>query len=169
MKRIGIIVWLTLVWMTLWEVASWANLAGGLVAAVAILYLLPPRGEISPVGFRPLRVVKLVLYFLWQLLMASVLVAWQVLNPRSRIRPAVVSVQAQSRVVGIVTSVANMVSLTPGTLTLEVDEETMTLYIHVLHLDSFEKTRASVLRLEELTLDAFPPRPNQRLPGEVLT
>ncbi len=90
--------------------------------------------------------------------MASLQVVWEIITPRDHTRPAVVSARTRSTVPGHITAVANMISLTPGTLSLEVDHDTRTIYIHVLHLDSFEETRAGVSKLETLTLAAFPPR-----------
>lgn len=158
MRHVAIIAWLAVVWVTLWEALTWANVAGGLVVAVVALYLLPPREVRTSVGFRPLAAAKLLLYFLWELLVASLQVVWEIITPQDRTRPAVVSVQTRSTVPGHITAVANMVSLTPGTLSLEIDHDTRTIYIHVLHLDSFEATRAVVSKLETLTLAAFPPR-----------
>lgn len=97
-------------------------------------------------------------YFTWKLAEASVLMAWEVVTPRNRVNPAVVSVPLRTRSIGVATAVANMVSLTPGTLTLEVDEATMTLVMHVLHLETIEKSRQEVLHLEELTMAALPLR-----------
>lgn len=158
MRGVVIVVWLTLVWVTLWESLTWANVSGGLLVAVAVLYLLPPREVRTSVGFRPLAALKLFSYFLWELVEASWQVVWEIITPEDRTRPAVVSVQTRSTVPGHITAVANMISLTPGTLSLEVDHDTRTIYIHVLHLDSFEETRAAVSDLETLTLAAFPPR-----------
>lgn len=158
MRRIAIVVWLTLVWVTLWEAVSWANLAGGLVVAVAVLFLLPPREVRVSVGFRPLAAAKLAGYFLWELVVASWQVVWEIITPEDHTRPAVVAVQTRSTVAGHITAVANMISLTPGTLSLEIDHDTRTIYIHVLHLDSFEETQDAVSNLETLTLAAFPPK-----------
>ncbi len=158
MRRVAIVAWLTVVWVTLWEALSWANVTGGVVMAVVVLYLLPPREARTSVGFRSLAAAKLLLYFLWELLVASSQVIWEIITPQDHTRPAVVSVQTRSTVPGHITAVANMVSLTPGTLSLEIDHDTRTIYIHVLHLDSFEETRAGVSKLETLTLAAFPPR-----------
>ncbi|HUG32782.1 MAG TPA: Na+/H+ antiporter subunit E [Acidimicrobiia bacterium] len=163
------LIWLIAVWVTLWESLSWANLAGGVLVAVGVTWLLPPGETGHHVGVRPLAAIRLLLYFLWELVEASGLIAWEVVTPRSRINAAVVSVELETDVAGIVTSVANMVSLTPGTVTLEIDEENSTLFIHVLHFKSLEDTRASVRRLEELAVAAFPLRPEDRLtvnPGE---
>ena len=159
MRGLVLLVWLTAVWVTLWESVTWANLLGGMVVAGLVIYMIPPSSQIPGVAFRPLAAVKLLLYFLKELAVASVIVAWEVATPGSGINTAVVSVRLTSQVAGVITSVASMVSLTPGTVTLEVDEESSTLFIHVLHLRSLEQTRQSVRRLERLTLEAFPPRP----------
>ncbi len=158
MRRVAIVAWLTVVWVTLWEALTWANVAGGLAVAIAALYLLPPRETRTSVGFRPLAAARLLLYFLWELIVASSQVIWEIITPQDHTRPAVVSVHTRSTVPGHITAVANMVSLTPGTLSLEIDHDTRTIYIHVLHLDSVEETRAAVSKLETLTLAAFPPR-----------
>ncbi len=158
MKRVVIVAWLTAVWVTLWEALSWANILGGVVVAGAVVYLLPPKATRSETGLNLFAALKLLIYFIRELIAASGQVAWEVITPRNRINAAVVSVRLDSRIAGIITSVASMVSLTPGTVTLEVDEENSTLFIHVLHLKSVEQTRDSVRRLERLTMGAFPVR-----------
>jgi multicomponent Na+:H+ antiporter subunit E len=156
MRRVVVsIVWLTLVWVALWESLTWANLAGGLLAGIVTVILVPPRPDTLVVS-RPLAGLKLLFYFLWKLVQASVAVAWEVATPGDRTNPAVITVPLHTDSEGIITSVANMVSLTPGTLTLDVDPDTRTLYIHVLHFISEETTRADVHTLERLAMAAFP-------------
>jgi multicomponent Na+:H+ antiporter subunit E len=163
-RRLAAVAWLTTVWMALWADLSWANLAGGVVVAFGVSGLVPPRHPVGPaLGFRPLKALWLLVYFAGQLVQSSAQVAWEVLTPSSRIEPAVVSVELTTSAPAIATLVANLVSLTPGTLTLEIDEETSILYIHVLHLKSFESTRDLVLSFERLALKAFPER---RRPAE---
>lgn len=152
------IIWMTIVWVALWEDLTWANLIGGAAVGVFVNWLVPLRTPVARHGIRPLALVRLLAVFGRELVEASALMAWEVVTPHNRINAAVVGVPLKSRSRGIVTHVANMVSLTPGTLTLEVEEETMTIYIHVLHLDSVEATRRAVLRLEELAMAAFPLR-----------
>lgn len=156
MKRVAMLVWLVAVWVTLWEAITWANVIGGMLVALAVLALLPQTPGPPELGFRPLAAMKLVAVFAWELTKASAFMAWEVITPRNRIEAAVISVQLTSGNAGVITLVANMVSLTPGTLTLDVDDESRTLFVHVLHLQSDESTRDSVLRLERLTLEAFP-------------
>lgn len=150
--------WLTLVWVALWEEFTWANVVGGVLAGIVVLWAIPLHPVRWSHSVRPLAVLRLSAYFAWKLIEASVLMAWEVVTPRNRVNPAVISVPLRTRSPGIGTAVANMVSLTPGTLTLEVDEATMTLVMHVLHLETLEKSREEVLYLEELTTAAFPTR-----------
>jgi multicomponent Na+:H+ antiporter subunit E len=57
----------------------------------------------------------------------------------------------------VITTVANSISLTPGTLTIEVGHDPATLYVHVLHIRTVEDTRTEIYYLEYLALRAFAP------------
>jgi multicomponent Na+:H+ antiporter subunit E len=157
MHRVVTLAWLTLVWVMLWEEFTWANVLGGLLAAVAVVRFIPSHRLEVRVGFRPLAAVRLLVVFLWEMVKASAKLTWEIYTPRNTVNPAVVAVPLRCRVPGVITVVANMVSLTPGSVTLEIDEESTTLYMHVLHLTTMEEARYSVLRMEELVLAAFPP------------
>lgn len=159
MRRVAAtVVWLTAVWVALWEDVTWANVLTGLLIA----YLITRRIRVGPAkvrhGFRPQAFLALVAYFIRELVKASIIVAWEVITPGVRINPAVVSVRLRTRSPFIATTVANLNSLTPGTMTLELDEETMTLFIHVLHLESIQASRRAIHHLEALVMAAFPRR-----------
>lgn len=157
-RTVATVGWLTLVWMALWEEITWANLIGGVLAGGFVILLIPLRPLQFAHEFRPLAFLKLALYFAWKLTQASAVLAWEVLTPRNRINAAVIAIPLKTRSPRIATFVANMNSLIPGTLTLEVVEETMTLISHVLHLESVEEGRREILYLEQLTMAAFPER-----------
>lgn len=162
MRRLTAVVWLTVVWIALWEDLTWANVLAGVLVAIFVMWVTPARPAEAVHSVRPWALLKLSAYFLWKLSEASTILAWEVVTPRNRVNPAIVAVPLRSRSPGIVTLVSNMVSLTPGTLTLQVDEETMTIFIHVLHLETIDDMRREVRHLEELAVAAFPLR---RLPG----
>ena len=81
------------------------------------------------------------LYFLWALILANVRVAIDVLRPRPQIAPAVVAVPLDGYSDAEVTLLANFITLTPGTLSLDVldradgsaDEKRRVLYVHAMH------------------------------------
>ncbi len=149
--------WLLVVWVALWADVSVANVASGAVVAIVLLVAFPSRREPELAGPRPLATARLVGYFVWKLVEASAVVAWEVVTPRNRIREGVVAVRLRNDIDGVTTIVANAISLVPGTLTLDVETNPTVLYVHVLHLRDEEAVRREVAELEALVLRAFGP------------
>jgi multicomponent Na+:H+ antiporter subunit E len=158
-SHLGLLLWLTLVWMALWGSATVANLLGGLLVAAVLLVLLPLPTVPRESDIRPVALLRLAVVFFWELIKASFIVVVQVLRPASELRQAVVAVPVIGVSDRLLTLLANAVSLTPGTLALEVDRPRATLYVHVLNVggdvDAVEEIRASIVRLERLAILAM--------------
>ncbi len=154
-NSIAIVLALTVVWMALWESASVGTILAGLAVGGTVLWLIPSYQTGARFALRPIRVLRLVFYFGRALVVATALVAWEVITPVSRINQGIVKVLMLGQSRGLVTIIANMISLTPGTLTIEVREDPMTLYVHVLHLRTVEEVREDVRKLESLVIGAF--------------
>jgi len=151
--RLVLVVWLTCVWVALWGDPSAATAAAGAFIGTVLVVLFPVERQLAPV-IRPVALTRLVVVFVWRLVAASAVVAWEVITPRNRINEGIVAVPVLGASDLVVTIVANAVSLTPGTLTLEVDRTGSTLYIHVLHLHDIESVRRDVQKFEELLIRA---------------
>lgn len=154
--RAAVVGWSVAVWCALWSDLSLANVLWGTVVGLATLRLLPVHGDPPVVRVRPLRVLHYLVYGLWSLVRASAVVAWEVVTPRNRINQGIVEVPLRTTSVGVITLIANTVSLTPGTLTLEVRRQPPSLFVHIMHLRTIEEVRAEVGRLEALAVRAFP-------------
>jgi len=158
-KRLLAVAWLLVVWVALWEDLSVVNVLSGLLVAGLLTTLFPlERGEPRPdaARFRPLRALRLLGYFLRKLLEANAIVAWEVITPSNEgVREGIVAVPLTGASDTVIAIVADMISLTPGTLTLEIERDPTVLYVHVLHLRDIEHVRAEVLRLEVKVLEAF--------------
>ncbi|MBW3644194.1 MAG: Na+/H+ antiporter subunit E [Actinobacteria bacterium] len=154
---IPLLVWLVAVWVALWEQVSPANVASGLVVALVVLTLFPlgPRDRSARV--RPAAALRFLVYFAWKLVEASAIVAWEVVTPRNRINEGIVAIPIRGVSDVVITVVANAISLTPGTLTLEARRSPAVLYVHVLHLRDVEEVRRETLHLEALAIRAFGP------------
>lgn len=103
----------------------------------------------------PLRVVRAVgflAFFLWELALANLVVAWEVVTPGSFIRSGIIEVSVRSRSSLEVTLLANLISLTPGTLSVEVAGDRSSLFVHALHIVSPTHLRLRVRRLEDRLL-----------------
>lgn len=70
--------------------------------------------------------------FLIELFKSSFSVAWAVINPSIRFNPAIVAVPLDLKSDIHIATLANLVSLTPGTTSLHVSEDRSTLYVHAL-------------------------------------
>jgi len=132
---------LVLIWILLWGTFSWGNLIGGLVVAALVLWFFP----LPPVTFagrvRPVWFIWLVVRFLADLVVASVQVAWLALRPGPPPRTAVVAVPLRVNSDLNLTLVGEAVSLVPGSLIVEADRNTGTLYVHVLGVENQEEVQ----------------------------
>jgi multicomponent Na+:H+ antiporter subunit E len=154
--RVSVVIWLVLVWLALWEDPRPANVLSGLVIASVLVWWSPPWATTRSGRLRPLAALSFLVYFLRKLVEANLIVAWEVITPGTdRVREAIVAVPVSLASDGLVTLVANAISLTPGTLTVEVDRHPTILYVHVLHLRDVEAVRAEVLELELRAVRAF--------------
>lgn len=152
------VAWLTALWMVLWRDPSVVNLASGLALAVVVSgFVSDPDDPGSTYRVRPLALARFVVFFTWKLLEANVVVAREVVTPRNVIHTGIIAVPMTGYGDFLVTTVANAVSLTPGTLTIEVrrDPEPV-LFVHVLHLHDIDNARADVVAIAERARAAFP-------------
>lgn len=155
LRMLAVVAWSVGVWVALWGDLSATNVIVGALLGYGTLRLLPVvhKQHRLPVRLGPM--VRFGAMFLWALVRASAVVAWEVVTPRNDINEGIVAIPLRTRSPGLMTLLANAVSLTPGTLTLEVREDPPTLFVHVLHLRDIEDVRADIHRLEEVALAAF--------------
>ena len=95
------------------------------------------------------------LTFLWELLTANVDVARRTLAPSLPIDPAVVEVPLRVRTPLAITTIANSITLTPGTLTMDYDDETNSLYVHSIDGSDTEAILEPIRRWEDYALVIF--------------
>lgn len=97
-------------------------------------------------------VLLYLLEFLRQLIIANAIVAWEVMTPGLRLRPGIVRVPISCATDLQIMLLANTLTMTPGTLSLEVDRDSRDLYVHGLFVTSREAFIEDVHALERLLL-----------------
>lgn len=100
------------------------------------------------------RILIAILTYLWALILSNVRVAWEVVSPGLSITPAIIRVPTRTRTDLETMLLANMITMTPGTLTLEVDRQTRDLYVHTLYFKDHQTFFAEIARLERTLLKA---------------
>jgi multicomponent Na+:H+ antiporter subunit E len=152
------IVWLIALWILLWGDLSVANLVSGVAVAFAVLAVSRlPRATDSDqrMRIRPLSLAWFFLYVLYKLVESNLYLAWEILTPTNKITNGVVAVPLRTSSPSAMMVVANVITLTPGTMTIEVAGDPPVLYVNVLHLHDIERIRRDLLHLEELSVRAF--------------
>lgn len=148
MGRVGALI---VTWIALWGELSVANLLSGVVVAFLIMFLFPSitdaHHRVHLVG-----AVKFVARLLRDLVTSSWTVVVTVLRPTpERLTTKVVAVQLATTSALIASLVANSLTLTPGTMTVGIDEETFTLKVHILgeidEVEFIQQVRALEQRL----------------------
>lgn len=166
------VLWMSLVWWVLWGTWSAMSLVGGLIVAVAVQLAFPLPPLQLEVRVRPVGVVVLVGRFLYDVVVASLQVAATVLFPRRGLRNAMVRIPLRSESDLVLVLVAELVSLVPGSVVVEVHRSSFTLYLHVLDVrsvDDVERVRRQVWAQEERLLRALSPRIRPEAPVPDLT
>ena len=145
---------LVVLWLLAWGDVSVANLISGVAVAVVLLVAFPPRRG-SGARWRLLGVLRLVVYVLGQLVVSNALVAREILSRRSRVRTGVLAYPVPGGSDELLALIANVIGLTPGTMTVEATRDPAVLYVHFLLLNDVEEARTSVARLEKLCRNAL--------------
>jgi multicomponent Na+:H+ antiporter subunit E len=123
---------LVTVWMLLWGVFSWANLISGLLVSAVVLTVFP----LPPVTFagrpRPLGLLRFAWRFLTDLVVASAQLAVLAFRFGHQPRSAIIRVPLRVPSDLVLTLTGEAVSLVPGSLIVDTDQASTTLYIHVI-------------------------------------
>ncbi|MEO1492047.1 MAG: Na+/H+ antiporter subunit E [Pseudomonadota bacterium] len=131
----------------------WAMLSGeitlttlgtGFVIGFAALWLLQSLFGRDAYFLRLPRLVWLVISFLWALIRSSWRVAHDVVTPRARNNPGVIAVPIRTRNETETLLLSSMISLTPGSLTLDLDETGETLFVHAMFAEDADAVRADI-------------------------
>lgn len=100
------------------------------------------------------RLLLFAVFFLRELVIANAQVVWDVVTPRSRLAPGIAAVPLLSRSDLEVTLIANLVTLTPGTLALAVRRDPAVLYVHGMYAEDADEFRRQIAALETRMLGA---------------
>jgi multicomponent Na+:H+ antiporter subunit E len=126
--------------------------------AVALVLLVAIPGTRGPAHLpvvRPLALARLGLRLARDLVFSNIVLTREVVTPGSRISTGVVGVPLEACSDELVTLIANLLTLTPGTMPIEIEGDPTVLYVHVLHLDRVDDVRRQIWSLRDLVVRAF--------------
>lgn len=120
------------------------NLVSGFVLGYIILFFAQPVVGRSTYFAKVPRAIGFGLFFLWELVQANLRVAYDVATPQYRMRPGVIGIPLDVQSDAEITALANLITMTPGTLSLDVSPDRRILYIHAMYLGDPDRVRAQI-------------------------
>ncbi len=132
---------LALLWAVATGLFNLTNLVVGFCLGYAALLLA--RGVFGPSAYfiTMLRAVNFIAFFLKEVMIANLRVAHDVLTPPFYMQPRVIAVPLDAETDSEITLLANLISLTPGTLSLDVSADRRVLYVHAMYAADPEAAR----------------------------
>ncbi len=146
---------IVIVWIALTVDFSLLNIALGALLGVFLLWYMPVQKKSLKYFLKLPKVFIFIFYFFWELIVANIRVAYYVLSPLKKAKPGIVAIPLRLKKNWQITVLANVITLTPGTLSIDVSNDKKTLYIHVISMKSADEVRKEIRDgLEQKLLEA---------------
>ena len=135
---------LAVTWAALSDTFTWNNVLIGFILAYLVLFIAQRSVDASRYFRKLERVLRFAVFYLWELILANLRVAYDVMMPTQRMRPGVLAIPLDAKTDIEITLLANLITLTPGSVSLDVSSDRRFLYLHAMYIDNVEKYRQSI-------------------------
>lgn len=147
---------LALAWLALTGTFTPGNFLIGFVLGYSLLWLTQRLMAPSQYFTKVPQVLVFVVFFLKELIQASFRMALMVVQPRPNIRPAIVAIPLDAQSDAEITLLANLITLTPGSLFLDISEDRCVMYVHTIFVDDVDLFRHRIKRgFERRIMEVF--------------
>jgi len=147
---------LTFAWAAITGSFSAINLLFGFVLSIFAMWLI--REQVGAQGYftRTFRIISLLLLFLYELINSAWKVAILVMSPKLDIKPGIFAFPLTLEKDMEIALLANMITLTPGTLSVDVSEDKKFIYVHAIDASDPEAARKDIADgFERKIMEAF--------------
>jgi len=137
----------SLVWFALTDIKDLQEVIAGIIVAFLVSLLAGQFLIVDQISRRmPKRILYFIIYifrFFWELVKANLNVAYLVIHPLLPIRPGIVKIKTKLNKDSALTILGNSITLTPGTMTVDINEDRKELYIHWIYVKATEEEEAT--------------------------
>lgn len=162
---------LAVIWMALQRSVTLADFVVGFALGFGIIALTqralfdrvadtaavqrPP--EIGSYPLQTWRIISFVGFALWSIVKSNIDVARIVIRPRLNIKPGIIAIPLDVKSEAGITILANLITLTPGTVTLDVSSDRRTIYVHCIDIQDADAIRDDIKQsFERRVMELFP-------------
>jgi multicomponent Na+:H+ antiporter subunit E len=145
MKTLTLNAILALLWAALTGRFDLLNIAVGYALGFVIVFLSEPVLGRSPYFRKAALAVRFHGYVVYEVVKSNLRVAYDIVTPTHHMRPGIIAIPLDARTDLEITMFANLITLTPGTLSLDVSADRSVLYVHVMYLhEDLDRTRREI-------------------------
>ncbi len=134
---------LTFIWVAITGNFAFLNYVFGFIISFFILRLVSSTENRKYFRILP-KVIGFIFFFLYELTKANLQVAYEVLTPKHNMTPGIVKFPLDAQTDLEITFLANLITLTPGTLSLDVSDDKKVLYVHSMNIKNREHFIAGI-------------------------
>lgn len=135
---------LALTWGAMTGSFAVENLAMGFVLGFVVIFVGQRRGGRAAYAGKVMEIASFIGFYLWELVLANLRVAHDVLTPHPMSRPGILAIRLDATTDSEITLFANLMTLTPGELSIDVSSDRKVLYVHSLYLFDVERSRRQI-------------------------
>ncbi|WP_017812733.1 MULTISPECIES: Na+/H+ antiporter subunit E [Paenibacillus] len=130
---------IAVVWMSLHTTWDALNFIIGYMIGLLLIFAMKRFFPDDFYGHKVWAVWKLLLLFFWELIKSSVVVLRHIVSPRLNINPGILTHRTDLTSDWELTLLSTLVTLTPGTILIEVSREQQLVYIHAIDIQDEDK------------------------------
>ncbi len=135
---------LALAWVAVTGDLTAGNLALGFAIGFLVLFFTAPILGTRTYARKVIQVLNLALFFVWELILANLRVAYEVLTPGYQLRPGVIAIPLDVRTDAEILLLTTLITLTPGSFSLDVSADRRELYLHAMYIDDPDQVRRQI-------------------------
>ncbi len=143
---------LPLVWLLLVNEISTGHILLGAVFGIVIPLFTHSFWPERPWVRRPDLILRITVRMLYDIVIANLTVARQILGPADRIKPGFIAFPLETNHENAITILASLIALTPGTVAVDLSEDRSILYIHALDVQDEQALIAEIKEKYEYPL-----------------
>lgn len=129
---------IALLWMLLHDVWDSLTFAMGYVLGILLIFTLRRFFPTPFYGKKVIAVLMLMYIFIREIIKSSFVIIGQIISPQIKIQPGVIKMETALKGDWELTTLCCLITLTPGSVVIEVAPEEGILYIHVMELADFD-------------------------------
>ncbi len=137
-KRILMNFLLAMIWVALTGKFLIGNFIFGMVLAYGIMWFMYREDDEKGYFKKIPQTIAFIFYFFYKLLEANIQVAYDVITPKFHMTPGIVAIPLKAKTDLEITLLSNIITMTPGTLALDVSDNNEFLFVHSMYIKSKE-------------------------------